>query len=163
MEKVDVDFYNQIDDLKKTLLSSFNNCKKVFIFPHNHMDFDALASSIALSDICNFFGISNYIVTNDKYDDANTGLSKTFLQLRDKYNFINSNTFDDLRNDDDLFIISDTCVKNLLPVNVEDYGNNIIIIDHHNPDDKLVKADNYFINIFISSLTLLLMIFFILH
>ena len=147
MEKINSNFYKQIDELKNTLLSKLSNCDKVFIFPHNEMDFDALASAIALSEICNFFGIDNYIVTNDKFDDEKSSISRLFLELRETYNFINSKTFNAMRNDDDLFIVTDSCVKNLMPVNdIEAYNNEIIVIDHHNPDDKVIKTDNLFIN-----------------
>ena len=147
MDKINNVFYEQINNLKMTILSKLNNSEKVFIFPHTEMDFDALASAVALSDVCNYFGIDSYIVTNDKFDDKNSGLSRVFLGLRNTYNFINSKTFEALRDRNDLFIVTDSCVKDLMPVqDIESYGNDIIVIDHHNPDDKLINTDYLFIN-----------------
>lgn len=147
MDKIDSEFYNQIDNLKSVLIRKLNKCDKVFIFPHNKMDYDALASSVALCDICNHFGIDNYIVTNDKFDDSNVGISRLILELRDAYNFINSKTCNAMRNEDDLFVVTDSCVKTLMPVSdIEEYGNDIVVIDHHNPDSNVINTDNLFIN-----------------
>ena len=147
MDKINSDFYKQIEELKNKLISSLSYSNKVFIFPHNDMDYDALASAIALSDICSFFGIDSYIVTNDKFDDEKAGIYRLFLELRDTYNFINSKTFNALNNDSDLFIVTDCCVKNLMPIpEIDDYDNEIIVIDHHNPDDKVINTNNLFIN-----------------
>lgn len=147
MEIINNDFYEHINSLKNTLLKNLNSCDKVFIFPHSEMDFDALASAIALCDICNYFGIDSYIVTNDKFDDKNAGISRVFLELRNTYNFVNSKTFNALRDENDLFVVTDCCVRDLMPVeNIDSYCNDIIVIDHHNPDDKLIKTDNLFIN-----------------
>ena len=144
MKKINKDFY---DNLKDTLLSELCIHDKVFIFPHNKMDYDALASAISLSDICNYFGIESYIVTNDRFDDKKAGISRLFLELRDDYNFINSKTFNAMRNKDDLFIVTDSCAKNLMPVpDIDEYGNEIIVIDHHNPDDNVINTDNLFIS-----------------
>jgi len=146
MNKISNDFSKQIEELKNTILYNLNNCNKVFIFPHNEMDFDALASAVAISDICNYFGIDNYIVTNDRFVDNNSSMSSIFLDLRDKYNFVNSNTFNSMNDDKDLLIITDTCATNLLPVDINSYKNEKIVIDHHNPDDRLIKSNNLFIN-----------------
>lgn len=152
MENLKIDFDEQINSLKNTLLTEFKACNKVFIIPHKNMDFDALASATALADLCNYLRINNYIVTNDEPKKMKPSLSEVYYELNNKYNFINTDCFELINDNDSLFIVVDSCVTNLIPINnIESYKNTIIVIDHHKPDDKAITTDKLFINLDASS------------
>lgn len=147
MENISDNFEELIDNLKGSLISNLDKAFKVFIIPHNNMDFDALASSIALSDICQHLGIDNYIVTNDKPKNMKPSFREVYLNLKTKYNFINSEGLDKIKTRDSLFIVTDSCVKNLIPTpNIDSYSDNIIVIDHHKPDNNIINTNNLFIS-----------------
>ena len=69
-----------------------------------------------------------------------------------RYHFIDTDTFEVINDDDSLLLIVDTCVTNLVPItNINELKNDIVIIDHHKPDEKQIKTDNLFINLEVSS------------
>ena len=147
MENISDNFDKLINDLNSTLVSSMNRSFRVFIIPHINMDFDALASSIALSDICKSFGIDNYIVTNDKLESMKPSFRETFINLKEEYNFIDTKVFDRLKTEDSLFIITDSCSKSLIPTsNIDSYTDNIIVVDHHKLDNSAIKTKNLFVS-----------------
>lgn len=146
MENINPYFDSFIENLKSKLLSKLNSCNKVYIFPHKNIDFDAAASAAAMSDLCDYLGIESYIVSDDNPENMKPSLSELYFNLENKYNLINSDMFKNLYNDDDFIIIVDTSVKNLLPINnIEEYQN-MLIIDHHNPDDKTINCDDLLID-----------------
>ena len=147
MENISENFERIVDKLKTTLVSSLCEADRVYIVPHTNMDFDALASSIALSDICSFYGIDSYIVTDDDTSNMKPSLQEIFLGLSDKYKFINTNAFENDKTDDSLIIVTDSCVKNLIPVSDKSFKKDkTIVIDHHVPDDKVISSGKLFIS-----------------
>lgn len=146
MEKINPYFDSFIEDLKSKLLAKLNTCNKVYIFPHINIDFDAAASAAAMSDLCDYFGIESYIVSDDDPNTMKPSLSELYYNLDNKYNMVNSDTFKELYKNNDLIVIVDTSVKNLLPIkNMDEYPNKLII-DHHNPDNKTINCDCLFID-----------------
>ncbi len=147
------DFFDKrIKELKKTILGMLNKCGKVFIIPHKNMDFDALASAIAFADICNFFGIEYFIVTNDNPEEMKPSLGEVYNSLTDEYDFIDSDSFKGIRKQNDLLVVVDSNATNLIPIqNINSLDNDILIIDHHKTDDRLIKTNNLFINLEVSS------------
>lgn len=152
MENITLNLDEQVEKLKQTLLLKLRKCSKIFIIPHKIMDFDALASATAVSDLCNYLDIENFIITNDNPKNMKSTFQEIYYELNNNYKFINTSNFETLNDPDALFIFVDTCVSNLIPIeNINDYTNEIIVIDHHKPDEKQIKTEYSFINLEASS------------
>lgn len=147
MGNISENFENIVSKLKTNLVSCLSETDKVYIVPHKNMDFDALASSIAISDTCSFYGIDSYIVTNDNPNDMKQSLKEIYLELEKQYKFINTDEYEKNKTDDSLVIITDSCVKNLIPISDELLKKDkTIIIDHHIPDSKVITAGKLFVS-----------------
>lgn len=147
MENISKNFENIVNRLKTTLVSCLNETDKVFIVPHNNMDFDALASSIAISDTCSFYGIDSCIVTNDNPSDMKPSFRELYLELEKKYKFIDTDEYERNKKDNSLVIITDSCVKNLIPISdVSLKKDKTIVIDHHIPDTKVITSGKLFVS-----------------
>ena len=143
-----------LNNLEKTLFKEICNSNKVIIVSHNHMDFDALASSTALAEIVKSYGQEAYIVTNDNIDNMKDNFRSMFYEVRNKYNIINSEQLAKIQDSNDLVILTDVNSIKRTPLknyNNFDMFNKIIVIDHHELDDEVVNTDNLFVNQEISS------------
>lgn len=152
MENVKMNFEDKISLLRRVLTEQLGICEKVYIMPHKNMDFDAMASSAALYQICNSFKNETYIISDDNPADMEASSSIMYKELRRRCNFINTDTLEKIRTKkDELLILVDTNKINLIPINNTDTYDNIIIIDHHKTSENTVKTDNLFIDLDISS------------
>jgi c-di-AMP phosphodiesterase-like protein len=146
-----VDFFKKIDYLKQILDSELIKSSRVFIMPHRHMDFDALASAAAFYKICTFYGKDTYIVTNDKEKKMKSSFRLMYNELKRKCKFITTNELELLRDKDELLLLTDTNTTNLIPISNIDSFSNIIIVDHHSNDSNTIKTDKLFIDTDMSS------------
>jgi len=152
MENVKMNFEDKISLLRRVLTEQLGICEKVYIMPHKNMDFDAMASSAALYQICNSFKNETYIISDDNPADMEASSSIMYKELRRRCNFINTDTLEKIRTKkDELLILVDTNKINLIPINNTDTYDNIIIIDHHKTSENTVKTDNLFNDLDISS------------
>ena len=141
MENVEMTFEDKLNIFKELLKDSLIKCDRVFILPHERMDYDAIASATALYELCNEFEKPAYIVTNDKEEFMDYNLRIMFKQLKDNYTFVTTDQLAELRSDKELMILTDTNKTNLIPVKNIDEFKNIVIIDHHKTDSKTVETD----------------------
>lgn len=151
MKNVKMNFEDKLNLLKKTLLDNISSCNKVFIMPHINMDFDAIASAAAISEICSSLNQKSYIVTNDKEDNMETSFHIIFNELRKKYTFINTDSLNDIKTDNDLLVLVDTNKLNLIPLDYVSDFKRIIIMDHHKTDENTIYTDDLFVETDISS------------
>ena len=141
MENVEMSFEDKLNIFKEILKDSLIKSDRVFILPHERMDYDAIASATALYELCNEFEKPAYIVTNDKEEFMDYNLRIMFKQLKDNYTFITTDQLAELRSEKELMILTDTNKTNLIPVKNIDEFKNIVIIDHHKTDSKTVETD----------------------
>ena len=140
-----------LNNLEKTLFKEICNSNKVIIVSHNHMDFDALASSTALAEIVKSYGQEAYIVTNDDENTMKDNFRSMFYEVKNKYNVINSEQLIEIQDSNDLVILTDVNSIRRTPLKNINNFNRIIVIDHHELDDEVVNTDNLFVNQDISS------------
>ena len=145
MENVGMSFEDKLCLFKNLLLEEINKSEIVFIVPHSKMDYDALASATAFAEICNEYGKSAYIVSDDLEDNMSPSFRPFFSNVKNKYTFIKTTDLDLLRNENELVILTDTNKTNLIPIKDIETYKNIIILDHHKTDAKTVKTDKVLI------------------
>ena len=134
------------NNLEKTLITEILSSKKVYIIAHNDMDFDALASSIALAEICKNYGANTYIISNDNEDKMKDSFKNLYLNMKSKYCFITSEQLSFIQDENDLFIFTDVNSTRRTALKDINISNKTIVIDHHELDKDVIKTDNLFIN-----------------
>ena len=141
-----------IKDLKEKVEYNINNTDKTIVVPHNGVDCDAIASAIGLSLLVRKYKKDSHIVLNDPSTSIDSSVVKIIENAKKDFGIINSNKYSSIFSDNDGFILTDVN-KNYL-VSVKDYlknPDNIIIIDHHDPDKNTVVSNNKFIDTSYSS------------
>lgn len=136
-------------DLKPELLRMISTSSKIFIIGHNEPDFDSIASSIGMQVLCDSLGRESYVIVNDEAISIEPGVKRIIDVNKGKYNIINLQQFLDLsKNDKDIsLIVVDANKKYQLSVSPYlDNFKNIIIIDHHNPDQYTIDYTAGYIN-----------------
>ena len=127
-------------DIKATLDSLLLENDQVFIVPHKRPDFDAIASSIGMSLICQKNNKKSYIVIDDEIDKLESETRKMIESIKDEFEVITSKEVKNLITDRSLMIAVDTNKEYLVPTAeyLKDF-NRIFVLDHH-------KTDNYTIH-----------------
>ena len=127
-------------DIKATLDSLLLENDQVFIVPHKRPDFDAIASSIGMSLICQKNNKKSYIVIDDEIDKLESETRKMIESIKDEFELITSKEVKNLITDRSLMIAVDTNKEYLVPTAeyLKDF-NRIFVLDHH-------KTDNYTIH-----------------
>lgn len=124
-----------IKNLKINLDKLIQNSKNVIIFPHKEADFDAIASSLGVSLIAENFKKDNHIVIGDPIYKLDYGSQTMIEQEKEKHSIINLEQYEKEKNDNSLNILCDVNKRNL--TYIKDFDkNHLVIIDHHNKDEK---------------------------
>lgn len=141
---------NTIKDLRNVLDSLIKKSSNVFIVGHNEPDFDAIGSAIGLQVYAKNIGKRAYIVVDDT--DLEPGVKKIVEENKEKFHIIRLSDFVKMKDEKSLLILTDVNKSYMISVkNHLDEMGNIIIIDHHRPDEKTVKTKNTYINLETSS------------
>ena len=138
-----IDIKNLSVDLENKILKS----EKVVIVPHNNADFDAIGSAIGLSLIPTKLKKESCIIVNDQIYSVDPGVRIILEESKKDYNIINRDKYQNIVNKDDLYILTD--VNKTYLVSVSDFltnPENIIIIDHHDSDEKTVNSNSIYID-----------------
>lgn len=138
-----------LKNFKNELEQKIIDASKVIIVPHDGLDFDAIAASIGLALIAKKYKKPYYIVVNDPiYYKIDYGVRIILNEARVDYAIINYESYTTLREENDLFILTDVnkSDKISLKEEVENNKKNIVIIDHHNLGSKSVEADTKFVD-----------------
>lgn len=154
MEGANLSFFEQLSLFKEVFLKLLEKVDVVYIVPHKKMDFDALASSAALSILMKHLNKACYIVTDDDESMMEENIRSMYTALKYHNIFINSQFLDRMRTfgNTELLVVVDTNKEYLVPLcDLLPTFKNIVIIDHHNTDKHTINSDCYLINPDISS------------
>ena len=141
-----------LKNLKCLLKYLLRNSSKVFIVGHKEPDFDSIGSSIGLQVLCEALGKETYIVIDDPEIGLEPGVKKIRDESYKKYNMISVEELKELHDENSLLIMTDVNKDYMTPISSE-LGNfrKILILDHHEEDDKTVDTPYKLINPKISS------------
>ena len=137
-----------IKDLKDKVEYNISKTDKTIIVPHNGVDCDAIASSIGLSLIARKLKKDSAIVMNDSAKSIDSSIKDIIENENKEFNIINLNKYSGIASENDGFILSD--VNKDYKVSVKEYltnPDNIVIIDHHDPDKYTVKSNYKYIDL----------------
>lgn len=136
-----------IKNLKINMEQKILSSEKVVIVPHNGIDFDAIASAFGLSLISAKLKKSSYILVNDPLYKIDHGVQLIIDEAKKNFTIINLDKYLQIRNPEDLFILTDVNKKYLVSLKDElKRKEKIIIIDHHDTDQSTVEADDQYID-----------------
>ena len=145
-----------IKELKSVLEEKVSVSNQVILTSHNVMnndlDFDAIGSLIGLELIIKKLGKPVYILIEEYPTKVESGVKKIVDEYKSNINIINIDKYKQIKSDNDLLITTDTNKIDL--VCCKDYLNlfkNIILIDHHEENEKTIKTDLKYINPSVSS------------
>lgn len=122
-----------INDLKVYMTDRIIKASKVIVIPHNNPDFDAIGSASGITLIAKKFKKESRIIVDDNITDVYSGVKTIIEELNSDNNIvIDKSTYKDIKDKNDLFILTDVNSKELVSVFELLNKNNSIIIDHHN-------------------------------
>lgn len=137
-------------NLKDTLTRLLNSNDTVFIISHDRPDFDALGASIGMAFICEKMKKKPYIIINEEFRDMDKSTSTVVADMKNRFNVIRTEEVQRLKGKDNLLIVLDTNKEYMISVNSKDFDD-VIVIDHHDIDEKTIKNAYKFIDTNISS------------
>ena len=135
-----------IKDLKATIEHLTAESNQVFIVAHNKADFDAIASSVAMSLIIKILEKPVYIILEEDNQTIEPGVKKMIDEISDTVAIIDMNKYNRIKSDNDLLICLDVnksykvCCKD----NLKEFKN-ILIIDHHHEDENTITTEYKYI------------------
>lgn len=141
-----------INDLKIYISEKMKNAKKVIIIPHINPDFDAIGSAAGITLIAKKFKKESRIIVDDDINAIDDGVRLIIDELnKDNELVINKSKYKDIKNKDDLFILTDVNKKKLISMNSIINKKNTIVIDHHESGDDTVLSNYEYIDTNVSS------------
>lgn len=141
-----------IKKLKLDLENKLQESNKMIIVPHNKIDFDAIASAIALSLVGDKYKKNPQIIVNDSPQLMERGCKIIVDEAKNDINIINKDRYKKIYTQDDLFVLTDVNKKHLISVAdmIKD-KEKTLIIDHHDPDQNTVPSTSIYIDSTMSS------------
>lgn len=141
-----------INDLKIYISEKMKNAKKVIIIPHINPDFDAIGSAAGITLIAKKFKKESRIIVDDDINAIDDGVRLIIDELnKDNELVINKSKYKDIKNKDDLFILTDVNKKKLISMNSIINKKNTVVIDHHESGDDTVLSNYEYIDTNVSS------------
>lgn len=141
-----------INDLKIYISEKMKNAKKVIIIPHINPDFDAIGSAAGITLIAKKFKKESRIIVDDDINAIDDGVRLIIDELnKDNELVINKSKYKDIKNKDDLFILTDVNKKKLISMNNIINKKNTVVIDHHESGDDTVLSNYEYIDTNVSS------------
>jgi len=142
-----------IKDLKINLEQKILCSNNVVLVPHNGADFDAIASSIGISQIVSKLGKKSVIVVDDPAYKIDPGVGQIINEVtkQNSASIINRDRYIQMKHPNDLYVLTDVNKSYLMSLKDEIKRDNTIIIDHHDEDDKTVEAFFKYIDTNVSS------------
>ena len=118
------------DKLNKLIETS----NSIFIMGHRYLDLDALGASIGMYEYVKKFGKKPTIIINDV--NFEKGVKKAIDQMNNSYTISRSSKIKDKFNNKSLLIVVDTNKEYLLQdKNLLAVTENVLVIDHHDPNE----------------------------
>lgn len=131
--------------LKDTITKLLNSNDTVFITGHNNPDFDALGASIGIAFICEKFKKKCYIVLDEDYQEMDKSTAIVVEDMKNRFNVIKSDEVKIFKGEENLLIVLDTNKEYRIHTNTSDFDD-ILIIDHHETDEKTIKNSYKYID-----------------
>lgn len=136
-----------IKDLKIYMTDRIINASKVIIVPHNKPDFDAIGSAAGITLIAKKFKKESRIIVNDNIDTINNGARVIIEELNNSKDLvINKDAYKSIKDENDLFILTDVNTHRLISVSDLLIPRNTIVIDHHDLNEESVECDYRYID-----------------
>lgn len=133
--------------LKEMLEENIEASSKVFIVGHNDPDYDCIGSALGISALSKNMGKETYIIVDEDDIEIDPGVKKILDESKEKHNIINLEEFEDLVDDNSLLITADVNKKYLVSVREDlDKFKRIVVIDHHQEDEKTIETPNKIID-----------------
>ena len=140
-----------IKKLKNVVIDSMENSSKVFLIGHNNPDFDSIGSCIGLQVLATDLEKDAYIILEDEIK-IEPGVKKIKDENREKFNFIDKKTYQQLKDENSILIMCDVADQQRISIGDSLEGlKEIIIIDHHEETNTTFPTDKKFISTNVSS------------
>ena len=140
-----------IKNLKVNLESKVLASDKVIIVPHRGIDLDAIGAAIGLTLISEKLKKKSHIIVDEQLYNIDHGVETIIREAKENTSIINLDKYEQLREDNDLFILTDVNKESLIHQIKGLKKKNTIIIDHHKQDETTIPAEIEFIDTNISS------------
>jgi len=146
-----------IDNLRVNFESKVLESGKVILVPHKVADFDAIGSAIGLSLAVSKLKKTSMIIIDDKTYELDRGVYSIIKESKSEHNIMTKSKYLStlMTNDmstNDLFIMTDVNKSYLVTVaDLMKDPERVMIIDHHEADDKTVGSNYQFIDSKVSS------------
>ncbi len=138
---------DEIKRLKKIIEKEVKNSSNVFITGHVTPDFDSIGACIGISYLMKQFNKKSYIIVDDDDAKIQAGVKRIIDESHDSFTFIRKEEMANLWNEKSLLIVTDTNKKYMVSIEEElDQFQRIIIIDHHEEDEKSIQTKYKLIN-----------------
>lgn len=143
-----------LKEFKKLLDEKVSIAEQVFIVPHIGVDFDAMASCLAMDLIIKKMEKGSYIIIDEDSLKVEPGVKVIIDEMRKNVNIITMDKYRQIKGNKDLLITLDVNKKHMVCCRNEfDNFSDIIIIDHHKEDENTINTDNRYIDITLSSVS----------
>lgn len=133
---------SKINDFKSQLTDAIEECNAVYITSHKDPDFDAIASMGAMGLICKRLKKSPYLVIDEEdFKNLKQREHDMFDKIKDKFVLINMDDYNNNKLENSLLIVVDVNKTFRTPFknNYKDFKN-VVIIDHHKPDEDTINS-----------------------
>lgn len=140
-----------IKNLKVNLEQKILESENVIIVPHNRIDFDAIGSGLGLAMISKKLKKNAHIVVNDPPHEIDHGVQRLIEEAKRDFSIINKDKYIQIAQPSDLFLLTDVNKEYLISLSDQLEKERTIVIDHHDEDDKTVKAFEKHIDTSVSS------------
>jgi len=149
-----------IKGFKPILEERIKESNQVFLVPHKKADFDAIASCIGMYILVKKLGKNAHIIIDEPLEDIEPGVKIILEELKnmsirkENISIINTEKYSKIKSDNDLLIALDLNKKYL--TSCENYLNefkNIVVIDHHEQDEKTIETEYKYIDTNVSSVS----------
>ena len=130
-----------IKDIKEPLFSKMATSEKVMVVPHLGVDFDAIGSALGISVIASKVKKPSYIIIDDPIYKIDHGVQIIMDEVKNNYPIINREKALQVQNVEDLFVLTDVSKRGLIALkDAQIDKENVVIIDHHEPDHTTLES-----------------------
>ena len=136
-----------INNLKVDFENKVLQSDKVIIVPHKMADFDAIGSAIGISLATKKLKKDPIIIVDDKSYEQERGVHAIIQEAKSEHLIKSRCKYLNDMSDNDLYILTDVNKSYLITLNDEIKDEDkVMIIDHHEEDDKSVKSNYKYID-----------------
>ena len=141
-----------LKEFKTAMEQKIIEANNVVIVPHKGPDFDAIGSALGISLIVKKLKKPFCIIVDDPIYKIDHGVQIIMDEVKKDYAIINREKYLNIKNNQDLYILTDVNKSYLVSLSDEMTNEDkTIIIDHHDEDNATVKSSLKYINSTISS------------